>query len=148
MSAPVTLTLTRDFAAPPEAVFDAWLDPALARQFLFATPDGEIATCEIDAKVGGRFFIVDRRGDELAEHHGRYLEIDRPHRLAFLFRGPGTSEDEWTHVSLAIAPTSDGCTLTLTHEIGPKWAEWKDQVRHGWTMILDREADILEHAHG
>jgi len=148
MSAPVILTVTRDFAAPPEAVFDAWLDPPVARQFLFTTPDSAIATCEIDPNVGGRFFIVDRRGDELAEHHGRYLEIDRPRRLAFLFRGPGTGEDEWTRVSLDIAPTPAGCTLTLTHEIGPKWAEWEDQVRHGWTMILDREAEILEHVHG
>ena len=148
MSAGVTLTLTRDFAAAPEAVFDAWLDPTLARQFLFTTPNSAIATCEIDARVGGGFFIVDRRGDELPEHHGRFLEIDRPHRLVFLFRGPGTTEDEWTRVSLEIAPRSSGCTLTLTHEIGPKWAEWKDQVRHGWAMILDREAEILEQSDG
>jgi uncharacterized protein YndB with AHSA1/START domain len=148
MSAPVILTVTRDFAAPSETVFDAWLDPALARQFLFTTPTSEIATCEIDARVGGRFFIVDRRGEELPEHHGRYLEIDRPRRLVFLFRGPGTTEDEWTRVSLDIVPTTAGCTLRLTHEIAPKWAEWKDRVRQGWAMILDREADMLEHDHG
>ena len=43
MSAPVILTVTRDFTAPPEAVFDAWLNPALARQFLFTTPNSETA---------------------------------------------------------------------------------------------------------
>lgn len=148
MSAPVILKVTRDFAASAEAVFDAWLDPEIARQFLFTTPDSAIATCAIDARVGGRFFIVDRRGDELPEHHGRFVEIDRPHRLVFLFRGPGTTEDEWTRVSLDIVSRAQGCTLTLTHEIGPKWAEWKDQVGRGWTMILDREAEILEQDHG
>jgi uncharacterized protein YndB with AHSA1/START domain len=148
MSAPVILTVTRDFAASAETVFDAWLDPALARQFLFATPNGTITTCEIDARVGGRFFIVDRRGEELPEHHGKFLEIDRPRRLVFLFRGPGTTEDEWTQVSLDIVQNASGCTLTLTHAIGAKWAAWKEQVRQGWAMILDREAEILEQDHG
>ena len=57
MSAPAIVTVTREIAAPPERVFDAWLDPADARQFLFATEGGEIVRCDIDARVGGRFLI-------------------------------------------------------------------------------------------
>jgi hypothetical protein len=30
MTAPVILAVTRDIAAPPETVFDTWLDPAIA----------------------------------------------------------------------------------------------------------------------
>jgi len=44
MTDPVILTVSRDIAASPERVFDAWLDPAIARRFLFATPDGEMLT--------------------------------------------------------------------------------------------------------
>ena len=79
------ITVSRNIAAPPDQVFDAWLDPAVAKHFLFATPDGEIIRCEIDARVGGRFFIVDRRKDGDAEHHGEFTEIDRPNR--FIDRG-------------------------------------------------------------
>jgi uncharacterized protein YndB with AHSA1/START domain len=132
-----TLSLTRDIAAPPARVFDAWLDPAQAARFLFATADGEIVRCDIDARVGGRFLIVDRRADGDAEHHGEFVEIDRPRRLVFRFRGPGTAEGEWSKVTVEIDPRRGGCALTLTHDIPVNWASYAEPVRRGWTMILD-----------
>lgn len=144
MSAPVTLSVRHDYAAPAGRVFDAWLDPAEAARFLFATPEGEMIRVELDAQVGGRFLFVDRRAEGDAEHHGRYVEIDRPNRLVFLFRGPGTEPDEWSRVSIEIADAPGGCTLTLTHEIPGKWADYAAPVQRGWTMILDSLARILE----
>ena len=106
-----TLTLTRDIAASPERVFDAWLDPALAPRFLFATPAGKMVTVAIDARVGGDALIVEQRGDKQAIHRLRYEVIDRPHRLVFLFKAciaGGPVADEWTRVSLHIAPDGAG----------------------------------------
>ena len=69
--------------------------------------------------------IVERRGDDLAEHFGEYVEIDRPRRLAFDF---WTSfSEERTRVTVTIAPDGDGARLTLTHE--GVWADYEERTR-------------------
>jgi uncharacterized protein YndB with AHSA1/START domain len=130
----VTLTVTHRYAAPPETVFDAWLDPARARRFAFATPDGEMIVAEIDARVGGRFNFTDRRPDmgDVA-HVGEYLEIDRPRRLKFSFAVP-QFDSRTTIVTLDFRAVDGGCELVLTHEgVAPEWAE---ATPKGWEMIL------------
>jgi uncharacterized protein YndB with AHSA1/START domain len=128
------VTVSRHYDAPPEAVFDAFLDVETARRFLFATADGEMITAEIDAKVGGRFTFTDRRpqmGDVL--HTGEYLEIERPRRLVFTFAVPQFNP-AYTTVTVEIAPAGAGCDLTLSHDgVPPEYAERNVE---GWTHIL------------
>ncbi len=129
-----TITITRRFDFSIERVFDAWLDPAKAREFLFGTPTDEMVRVDIDARVGGSFNITRRDGEEDVEHVGTYLEIDRPHRLVFTFGVPKFSA-QMTRVSVDLKPLPTGCELTLTHEgVLP---EWLDRGREGWGRILD-----------
>jgi uncharacterized protein YndB with AHSA1/START domain len=129
--------VTRRFDASAERVFDAWLDPKTAGRWLFATPTGQMMRVEIDARVGGRFIIVDRRDGEDVEHRGEYLDIDRPRRLVFTFGVPKYSS-ETTRVCVDIVPRETGCELTLTHEgVLPDYAE---RTKAGWTEILGRLA--------
>ena len=130
-----TIVVSRRFGASPEQVFDAWLDPARAAKFLFATPTGEIVKVEIDARVGGSFLIVDRRPEVgEAEHFGRYVEIDRPRRLAFDFALSKDMTDA-TRVTIDIRPVGEGCELTLTHE--GVWQDYAERTEGGWTTILE-----------
>ncbi len=137
--APVKVRVTRRFSAPPERVFDAWLDPEKAGRFLYATEEGEMVRVEIDARVGGRYSIVERRDGQDVEHTGEYLEIDRPHRLVFTLQVPLYSELV-DRVTVEIEPADGGCELTLIHETSPEWA---DQAGDGWKMILDTLAEVL-----
>ena len=135
----VSVELSRRFDASPERVFDAWLDPASVGRWLFATPEGVMERVEIDPRVGGRFRIDERRGGELAEHIGEYVEIDRPRRLAFDF---WTSfSEERTRVTVAIEPDGEGALLRLEHE--GVWPDYEERTRQGWTKILEGLAHAL-----
>jgi uncharacterized protein YndB with AHSA1/START domain len=130
---PETLVITRRFDFSTERVFDAWLDPAKASRFLFATPTGKMVRVDIDARVGGSFNITRRDGDDV-EHVGTYVEIDRPRRLVFTFGVPKFSA-QMTLVTIDLRPLPMGCELTLTHE--KVLPEWLDRSREGWGKILD-----------
>lgn len=126
--------VTHRYPFAAETVFDAWLDPKVARRFLFATPEGEMIRAETDPRVGGRFIFVDRRADMGdVEHVGEYLEIDRPRRLVFTFAVPAF-DPNYTTVTVDFAPDGDGCVATLTHAGVPD--EWADRSAEGWGMIL------------
>lgn len=144
MSQPVVVKLSHRYAAPADRVFDAWLTPAQAARFLFATRTGNVMRCEIDPRVGGGFLVTDRRpnadGDESvfdAEHRGEYIVIDRPNHLVFDFTAPGGAPP--TRVTLdfnAIAPQA--CELHLAHELGDSdmARAFADQTRRGWDSML------------
>jgi uncharacterized protein YndB with AHSA1/START domain len=130
------------FDASAERVYDAFLDPSKAGKFMFTTPTGQIVRCEIDARVGGAFTIVDRRNGEDVEHIGEYLELERPRRIVFSLRVAKYSPDS-SRVTIDIAPLRRGCELTLTQEIKPEYASMKGRVEEGWTDIFEVAAELL-----
>ena len=142
---PLVIVVKRKFEASAERVFDAWLDPQSAGKWLFATPTGKMERVEIDARVGGQFIVAEQRGDVLAEHYGRYVEIDRPRRLVFLFSVTKflDPDEAVSKVIIEIVPQGAGCELKLTHEIDPQWADYVDRTRGGWTMMLDNLSENL-----
>jgi uncharacterized protein YndB with AHSA1/START domain len=132
-----SVRLSRQVSAAPERIFDAWLDPEEARTFLFAGPSEDAIHCEIDARVGGGFRIVQRSGGEEVEYAGEYLEIDRPQRLVFsLFVEKYAQHDD--RVIVELAPVAKQSLLVLTHELSlPNPAE-RSRIQRGWTVVLDR----------
>jgi uncharacterized protein YndB with AHSA1/START domain len=123
--------MQRRFAAPPERVFDAWTDPALARQWLLTVLIGKISALEMDAGVGGVYRLT---GDRL-EAFGEFLELDRPRRLVMTFGVPvqGPSSER---LVVEIAPSGTGSELSLTKEGLP--TEIGQEPQEDWNRMFDR----------
>src|SRR5262245_10272661 len=127
------IRVVRQFSAPPERVFDAWLDPRVAGKWLFATAWRPMASVAIDARVAGAFSLVDRHDSEEVEYAGEYIEITRPRRLVFTLSS-GHETRSVTRVLVEIAPLAAGCELVLTHQnVAPDRAS---QTEARWTGIL------------
>jgi uncharacterized protein YndB with AHSA1/START domain len=140
-----TLRIARRFNAAPERVFDAWIDPMRARRWLFTSPTSERHTTELDARVGGKWSITDRRDGVDFTALGEYVEIDRPRRLVFSFAMPQFSSMS-CNVTVEIVPDGDGCVLTLSQE--SVIAEHLKATEAGWSAMFDALAVGLDVGRG
>lgn len=154
MSVSTIVRVQRAYACTAETIYDAWLDPDVARQFLFATPTGEVIRCDIEPGVRGSLVVIDRRPMEAdgsafldVEHTGRFLQLDRPRRIAFSFSLPQFQSREST-VVVDIEPQGDGCELTLRHDLGPGLLdrEMVERTEAGWTRMLATLEEALQRA--
>src|ERR1700722_1565134 len=141
------MSLTRRVSAPPETVFRAWTDAKHLAEWWgpkgFTNP-----ICEADARVGGAIRIHMRAPDgTVYPMTGRFVEIDRPHRLVFstaALDGEGrpmfeilntvifTGIDEGRGISLVARVTS-------TTPAAPQFLAGMSQ---GWSQSLDRLAAL------
>jgi uncharacterized protein YndB with AHSA1/START domain/dihydrofolate reductase len=80
--------LAQTLSAPPQAIFDAWTQPELMKQWMFVGPSNEIYKVQADVRVGGAFSILEWTGAEHIDHFGHFTEVSAPHRLAFSLRVP------------------------------------------------------------
>lgn len=142
---PVKVRVTRQFSASPERVFDAWFDPEMLGRWMFgpAVRDEEILRIAFDARVGGTFSFLVRRGEDEIDHVGTYRQIERPRKLVFTWGVASEAGDE-SVVTIDITPQGAGCELTLTHEMDPKWKEYAERTQAGWTKMIDVLGKALE----
>lgn len=141
----VTAVSTLELATPrdPAALFDAWLDPAQVRQWMSVALQraglaGDLRRVEIDAQIGGRFFFSDQRDGIEARHWGRYVEIQRPHRLVFTWITDESEEADPSLVTLEISPAR----ATITHEMDEAWRDYLPRVEAAWRRMLQAIAEL------
>lgn len=136
-----SLELHRRIAAPPCAVFTAWIEPAQITRW-FGPNGAEVLSAEVDARPGGRFRVRFATPD--GEEHdvsGTYLVFEPHARLVFSWVWI-TMPERRSQVTVLVAPDGDGSQLTLRHE---KFADEPARDRHvfGWTGALDKLEAML-----
>src|SRR4051812_43444668 len=86
-----TVSVSRQVPAPPDRVFDVWLDATKVRTWMAAPSAGEVVSTSLDPVVGGAFSFVVREDGANVLHAGEFLAIDRPRHLSFTWRVPRVS---------------------------------------------------------
>jgi uncharacterized protein YndB with AHSA1/START domain len=143
----VKARVSHRFAAAPERVYDAWLDPARLRVWMAAALQemgiaGDIRRIEVDARVGGKFFFSDMRDAGEARHWGTYRVLDRPRKIEFTWIVDESLENELSVVTITIVPDGAGCEVTIEHEIAAGWAAYVEKTEAGWSRML-RAIDMM-----
>lgn len=107
------LTLTRHIAAPPQAVWRCWTDPAILPQWF--GPDGfSCRTKEIALVEGGqwRFDMIAPDGTIFANRH-RYTLMQAPQRIEFLM-DDDTRDDPPMRVVVTLNAEGAGTFISQT----------------------------------
>lgn len=110
------LVVTRTVNGPPQMVFEAWTRAELfERWWVPRSFPVSLLSCELDARVGGRYRLVFGHEDSTMEFFGRYLEVTPPSRLVWT----NDEEDEDGPVTTVTFEDTDGKTRVVVHELYP-----------------------------
>ncbi len=110
------LVLTRIFNGPARMVFEAWTRPEqLTRWWAPKSAGISLLSCEVDARVGGRYrFEFGHGAAQRMAFFGRYLEVVPHTRLVWT-----NEESDDGPVTTVTFEETGGTTLLIMHELHP-----------------------------
>ena len=131
------LTIVRTIAAPPEAVFAAFVEPDKLALW-WGPDDGPVLSAEVDPRVGGRFHVRFRLAEDGSEHgsSGVFDVFDPPRRLSMSWRWEDDQGPD-SHVDVTFRPVPGGTEVTLIHSRLHD-ANTRDGHRAGWNGAFDK----------
>ena len=143
-----SLSLTRDYDATPEKVFQAWTDPVILMKWF--GPKGVVCeSAQIDLRVGGKYhFSLKLPDGKVSSHHGEYRVIDPPKKLVFtgILDGQGCEGSAGhfaeTVVTIELQDMGGSTRLTLNHDFLPT-EKSRDSHAFGWNGSFDRLTETL-----
>lgn len=136
----ISLTVSRTINAPAKAVFDAWLDPEMLKQFMIPGDSMIVPSATTDPTVSGRFEIVMRNGDQDLPHSGTFTEISPHSRIAFTWETPFS--ETASNVAINFTPIGETTEIELSHTKF-ETEESRDNHKAGWGKILEALAAVL-----
>ncbi len=136
----IELRVERLIDAPPEVVFDVFVDPDLQEEIHgSAEPDWEVSKAETDVRVGGTStYHMGKKGSEPDQEVRVFSVVERPHRLVFTHR---MDVADWDGPLIETEMTvtfeeQDGKTLVRMVQTGFESAEVRDGFMEGWPEYL------------
>ncbi len=150
------ITMVRVVEAPRERVWQAWTDPQELMRW-WGPNSVTIPECEVELKVGGRFYIVMEAGEAMGSYKGTkwpmeatFTTIEPNEKLAYTAQAwtEGQKEetliDQTTEVMLT---DKDGKTevkiIAAVLKTGPKAGMAVEGMQAGFTQQLEKLNDFL-----
>ncbi|SMQ86089.1 Uncharacterized conserved protein YndB, AHSA1/START domain [Devosia lucknowensis] len=150
-TARIEAKVTHLFAAPPEAVYDALVEPATVRRWQEAWANtgasGTITGFDFNPEVGGAYRILGTRNGEPSDNWGTFLALDRPTRVSYTFIVDPSEEQDPSVVTIIIEPEPEGSgsVVTLYNEMDARWSDYLPQTERAWMRMLEAVDTTLRH---
>jgi uncharacterized protein YndB with AHSA1/START domain len=135
-----TARVERVLPARPHEAFDAWVDEDALARFICPAP-GHTEEVSIEPRMGGTLRLVMALAGGRLEVAGRYVAVDRPHRLSFSWRSPDAGELE-SIVTVLFAPHAERRTLmTIVHS--RQLADRIERRQADWASVAEQLELVL-----
>ncbi|HYP99280.1 MAG TPA: SRPBCC family protein [Polyangiaceae bacterium] len=109
------ILVTRTVNGPARLVWEAWTKAELFKQWWVPKSFGlTLLSCEVDARVGGKYRLVFRHGGGEMAFFGKYLEVIPNSRLVWT-----NEETEGGAISTLTLEEKAGKTLVLLRDLFP-----------------------------
>lgn len=145
-STATSVTVTRTFDAPPEALWRAWTEPDhFAHWFFtppFATPEDTVA---MDVRPGGEWRATQLSAEDGTElpFVGRYREVVEPERLVLTFEDPQGRDPNVEVVTVTFRDLGRGKSDMTLHQEGHLPPEQYPLLEQGYSRFFDNLASYL-----
>jgi uncharacterized protein YndB with AHSA1/START domain len=123
------VSVSRRIAAPPEKVYDAWMDPS--------KPGGPWygpVPLILNPVVDGLFYFAVQHEGRTWPHYGRFTRLERPKVAEYTWVSEATQGVE-SLVTVTFEAHGDGTEITLRHSGVPD-DEMGRRHQDGWTWVL------------
>lgn len=143
MTESLSVTISRTFRAPIDAVYRAWTDPRQVIRWMKCEPDVELELEGWEPRVGATFASVMRKpGQWEVAGTGRILEVDAPRVFAYAQDANPDMHMPAMEIRVVFEEVDGGTRLTLTHRGLPS-DEMCGIVQGGWTGSLHQLEQLL-----
>jgi uncharacterized protein YndB with AHSA1/START domain len=150
------LTITKAIDAPRELVWKAWTDPEMLKQW-WGPNNVTIPECEVDLRVGGKFYIVMEAGEGMGPYKGtkwpmlaEFTVVEPNAKLSYTASAwtegdkEETTIDQTTEITLTEENGKTKVEVRATvHKTGPKAGMAVQGMQAGFTQQLEKLNDFL-----
>ena len=133
-----SVTITREFDAPIELVYEAWTNPEHVVKWMKCDRSAILHVEDWNPKPGARFFTkMTLPGVFEVSGYGSFLEVDPPNLLSYTSDAdPNLGVPEMT-VRVEFTARADRTIVTLTHSGIPN-DQICDVINGGWTASFSQ----------